>query len=322
MPTEGIVLPPTNLYEVLGARLLNKFRNSEFERVRISEEPIEWIKTNNPRNCSLIVGSKSITDTTNKIKYIYQWPFTYGEVAAEYLAYCIEDYELTVFGGSPGPRAPVAFRGPTKGHFAYVDIRACYFSLYRDLSLDTEFSTRGYFNKGTIPFRDTVELKLCKTLRNTVFGLMRKSSRTRFKNGLYTRTSERSQFYRPMVPDYVLSTMQAIAQEAWSFFPIQQWLTDAAIINSVYAPELIEYLAEEWGLEAQVDAQGPSYSFALGAYKIGQKTTSNLLTLPLASSDKLNTFSNVPIRFLKELRKESIQIGKSNDQSLHSSESL
>lgn len=306
MPSEGIILPPTPLYETLAARLINRHKASDYQRVRIDKEPIDWIKVNNPRNCSLIVGAKQITDSTNKVKYLYQWPFTFGELAAEYLDYCLEDSEPRISGGSPGPKAPVAFRGPTKGNFAYVDIKACYFSLYSFLNLDTEFGP-SYWSFGSTPFLSTTELGLSKRLRNTIFGMVRKAARTRYKNGVYTRTNERSQYYRPMISNYVLSTMQAIAQEAWSLFPIQQWLTDAAILPTVYAPELIEYLWDEWRLVAETQAHGPAYSFATGAYKIGQKVTSNLMELPF-TSDRLNTFEPVQSQFLKELRKELVQI--------------
>ena len=308
MASEGIVIPPTPLYELLAARLFNRFRESEYQRVRITEEPIEWIKRMNPKHCSLIVGSKQITDTTNKVKYLYQWPFSFGELAAEYLDYCLEDSELKPLGGSPGPKAPVAFRGPTKGNFAYVDIKACYFTLYSVLSLDFEYSS-SYVDLGTIPFKDTDQLALSKPLRNTVFGMSRKASRTRYKNGTYNRTKERSHYYRPMISNYVLSTMQAVAQEAWSLFPIQQWLTDAAVIPTSYAPELMEYLSEEWNLTSEIQAHGPAYSFAAGVYKIGPKTTSSLAHLSY-TSDVLDTFSPVPTIFLKDLRKELLSCRK------------
>lgn len=108
-----------------------------------------------------------------------------------------------------------------------------------------------------------------------------------------------------MISNYVLSTMQAVAQEAWSLFPIQQWLTDAAIIPTSYAPELIEYLWQEWHLASETQAHGPAYSFAAGAYKIGRKVTNNLMELPF-TSDKLDTFESVQTQFLKELRKELV----------------
>ncbi len=314
MPSEGIVLPPTDFYQMLSANLVNRYKASDFERIRISMEPIDWIAQNKPRNCSLIVGSKQITDTTNKVKYMYQWPFSYGELAVEYLNHCLIDSEQKPLGGSPGPKAPVAFRGPTKGNFAYVDIKACYFSLYRYVNLDLSYCD-SYFDSGSIPFQDTSDLALCKPLRNTLFGILRKASRTRYKNGRYTRTNERSQYYRPMISNYVLSTMQAVAQESWRLFPVQQWLTDAAIIPSSYAPELIEYLAEEWRLDARVQARGPAYSFAAGVYKIGQKVTSNLLALSFQSGNT-TTFEPVPISMLRELRRE-VTDGKNHDKSLH-----
>lgn len=302
--SEGIVLPGTPLYQMLAARVLN--RTSNYTRVRIQTEPIEWIKRISP-NSSFIVGSKQLTDTRNKVKYLYQWPFTYAELGSEYLTYCQEDYDLSnkTFGGSPGPRAPVAFRGPTKGTFAYVDIQACYFSLYRYITLDAEYSDT-FFCNGNIGFRDCNELYLSKLLRNTVFGLLRKGSRTRYKDNHYTRTNERSNLYHPQIANYVLSTIQAVAQDCWKLFPIQQWLTDAAILPLNHAESLIQYLKEEWNLTAKIEAYGKAYSFAAGSYKIGHKVTSSLMQLSITST-KLEIFDPVSITFLKEIRKELCQ---------------
>ena len=315
MPSEGIVLPPTPLYETLTARVINRYEESKYQRIRIRQEPIEWIKEINP-DSSLIVGAKQLTDSINKVKYLYQWPFTFGELANEYLTYCLEDFpKFMPQGGSSGPKAPVAFRGPTKGTYAYVDIQACYFSLYRYITLDSEYCSNR-FRMGNIPFKRSDELFLSKVLRNTVFGLLRKSSRTRYRNGKYTRTTEKSNYHRPMISDYVLSTMQAVAQEAWNLFDIKQWLTDAAIIPLSQAHDLVTYLNLEWNLNAKIESIGPSWSFGSGVYKVGNKVTKGLGSIPI-NSDKLQNFEPVDILFLKELRKDLVD-RQSNGEVLYS----
>lgn len=305
--TIGIVIPNTDLYQILAANAVNRSKNSGYQRIRLKEEPREYIRQypHIGKGKSLIVGAFQITDMKDKIKYLYQWPFTYGELASEYLHYCLQDIEVTrSVGGSIGPPPPLAFRGSTKGTFAYVDIVACYFSLYRDIAIDTTYTNTGIYIPGSIPFRDTEQLRLSKTLRNTVFGIMRKNSRTRYSNGKYKSTNERSEFYRPMIVNYVLSTTQAIAQEAWSMFPIQQWLTDAAIINMSYSQDLIDYLKEDWCLDAKIEAYGSSHSMGLGRYKVGAKASSHYSNLPYLGNGPLEVFPKVPISTLKEIRRE------------------
>ena len=86
----------------------------------------------------LSMGSYSVTDMTTQTKWLFQWPYTYGEIAREYLSYCADTAKITLRRQKilEVGHAPIYFTGPSSGNYSYVDISACYFSLYKYLTLD------------------------------------------------------------------------------------------------------------------------------------------------------------------------------------------
>lgn len=302
--SEGITLPATQLYEVLSSRVFNKIKDSPLYRVRIPMEPLDWLnQTHHPADVSLIVSSKSITDLTNKVKYVYQWPFTYGELAVEYINLCLEEYdEIPKHKEIKPVPPPLFFNGPTRGTFAYVDIQACHFSFYRYVGLDAFYDDK-MFSVGKIPFLYTDELALSKLLRNTVLGILQHRTRTRYKNNKFYFTEERTPYYFPRVAHYVLSSLQAVAQEAVRLFPIHQWLTDAAIIEASASTDFIDWLWEEWRLLGIVQSHGPAYSFSVAAYHFPNKYSRGLEDMPFYNRS-VTTFKPINIPYLKLIRKE------------------
>lgn len=280
---------------------------SEYQRVRIKTDPIHWIRENRPTG-NLIVGSHHITDAQNKVKYIQydQWPVTGGEIANKYLELITED--KTIRRQQPRTTAPppMQYVGPKRGLMVYVDIVACYFSLYRQATLDMAY-TANFVGLGDVPFLWDDELALHKLTRNTVYGIMRKKGRDRYKaevpgKGMWHRSNERGPWYAPGLIAYVMDTIQAVAQDCVAKFPIYSWLTDAAIIDYKAAGELIEYLADEWQLRARRVVSGQGFVYNLGRYWIdGKKGGSDLARLTPQASDN---FVPVNIDRLKEIRRE------------------
>ena len=89
-PVIGITLPPNKLYDTLKVNLFERLAKSKYQRQPIKTWPaifVAYYVRDNPMH-TLSIGSFSVTDLTTRTKYLFQWPYTYGEIAREYLAYC------------------------------------------------------------------------------------------------------------------------------------------------------------------------------------------------------------------------------------------
>jgi hypothetical protein len=272
----GITLPPNPLYDTLKTNLLEKIKNSKYERRPIPTWPAIFIPNyvrDNPTHY-LSMGSYSVTDMTTQTKWLFQWPYTYGEIAREYLSYCADTAKITLRRQKvlEVGHAPIYFTGPSSGNYSYVDISACYFSLYKYLTLDSSFNG-SEIAIGKAPFLDLTDFSKSKKVRNMTFGIMNKRRMTVFTKGGYDQTPSHSEFYRPDISAYVLQTTQAVAKDSIRNFTIHMWLTDAAILPSLQANEFISFLWQEWLLRSRIVAQGSSLLLATARYQVGEKMT-------------------------------------------------
>lgn len=304
----GVTLPPTPLYGMLAERVLAKREQSQyaFRQLPGEQHPVEWMAEHRPEGF-WYVGPDHLTDMTNKIKYLYQWPYTKGEIALEYLHYISEGHTLRRPNGPDDqiPAPPTFFTGPRYDHCAYVDIRSCYFNLYTPHTLDLLYKPGGFFLPGRIRFLNAEELALDKQVRNSVFGIMRKTGQTQYLNGTYKRTKGKTNFFRYCLVKLVLETLQAVARDCIDRFPVHMWLTDAAILPRQHAEDLIAYLRSEWLLESRIVAQGKSHLLAFGRYDVGGKRSKNIAGRPIALGQ--STLRDVDVPALKEIRRLSIE---------------
>jgi hypothetical protein len=302
----GITLPPNKLYDTLKVNLFERLAKSKYQRQPIKTWPAIFVADyvrDNPMH-TLSIGSFSVTDLTTRTKYLFQWPYTYGEIAREYLAYCANQANIklrqqkTVEVGC----APVYFTGPRRGNYAYVDISACYFSLYKYLTLDANY-TAPEISLGRAPFLDLDNFGQSKTIRNMAFGMMNKRRMTVFTKERYNETPSRSEYYRPDIAAYVLQTTQAVAQDSINNFPIHMWLTDAAILPSEQATEFIYFLWKEWHLQSRIVAQGSSHLLATARYKVGEKMTRDYTKQTAQKAGKCHLLMpKIDVKSLKETR--------------------
>lgn len=312
----GITLPSTPLYSLLAERILARRENSQYAYQKLEGElhPIEWMNLHKPEGF-WYVGPDHLTDMRRKIKYLYQWPYTKGEIALEYLHLITDGKELRRPNGPDEniPAPPVYFTGPRYDHCAYVDISGCYFNLYRPLCLDLLYKsnhgnleTQAWYVPGKTPFLYADELGLDKQVRNTVFGIMRKSGQTQYLDGVYKRTKGKTNFFRYCLVKLVMETLQAVANDCISMFPVHMWLTDAAILPYRHAQALMDYLNLEWGLQSRIVAQGQSRLLAFGRYDVGGKQSKNIAGRPIAIGK--DTLRSVDVQYLKHLRRETLDL--------------
>ena len=308
----GITLPPTPLWTELENRLQWQIANSEYERVPIDVEPLRFVtgqlkKTNH----HLVLGSFHVTDKTDKIKYLSQWPYTYGEIATEYIALCEETagqflrWEPVIENG----KSVIYFTGPRRGNYAYVDITSCYFSLYSAATFDLRYNRQtSTVSLGRVPLIATSQLRLHKTIRNMIFGIMRKARGVEYLTDKgYTSTDAHSRYYKPDLTAYVLDTVQAIAQEAKQRFHLHMWLTDAAILPMSEAQDFQRFLREEWSLNSEIKYQGPSSLFSSNCFQVGQHVTEQLKGFTIQKGSPINTMEPVNVPALKFYRRELVK---------------
>lgn len=317
-----LILPETSLWKTLEANFYERAAKSGYQRKFVSTAQLgnmaNWYGDRN-RNSIVYLGGHSITDTTKKIKYLDQEPYTAGEIAREYARYC------AIEAGIPLTRqrlkredcfAPLVFHGPTRGLYAYVDIRACHFSLFSPGWLDMSYTPGGnYFGIGSIPFAFPNEFARQKEVRNTLFGLFQKHDAWTIKYGRPTDHTMITEFYRPDVAAYTLHTLNAIVKDALRHFPIQGWLTDGAILPYAEAPGLIEFLDKEWAITAEIDAYGDTQYLSANCYSVGPRRTKQFLKSLHDNEygDPCKTLMpKIDVKYLKETRKWLLSLSELN----------
>jgi hypothetical protein len=239
--------------------------------------------TNIHRDHYVILGSYSFTDMTMRAKVVSQVPYTFGEVASQYVRHCMaqqkvnppKDFSRRHEGHGP----PIYFRGYMRGELSYVDIEACFFQLYRYLSLDGRYF-QGSWSGGTFYLTDTDQFGVMKPVRNILFGLMAGGETTIHTKKHKIATRHVPTFTsHPAVGEYVWDTTKAVALDAMRKFPsIGVWLTDAAILPTRDVESFRDFLASEWALRGVVKASsldGELYNVT--SHKIGTKRTRDIV---------------------------------------------
>lgn len=306
----GISLPDNNLYNLLADRTIERLERGTYTRNRIPGKGSISVPVfthqylTRYRDNYVACGGFSISDITTQTKYLSQWPYTYGEIAREYLTYCEEQSGINLKpqrSFSMG-HAPIYFTGPSKGLYAYVDITSCYFSLYKPLTLDCKFHGSS-IAQGQIPFIRTAELNQNKAIRNTVFGIMAKRYMLVAQHKYLTPRDNHSTLFRPAIGAYVYQTTQAVAKESISNFDIHMWLTDAAILPYKEAEQFQQFLRTEWLLDSKIEAWGSSSILATAVYKVGEKMSKDFTRSVPQKRGKCNTLmQGIDIPSLKKSR--------------------
>ena len=303
----ALMLPNLPLFRRLRRKARDRQDASEFLHVRLPGDmyPHEWVRANKPKGLCY-VGPWQVTDMDAKTKYLRSWPVTPGDIGTAYLTEIVAGRKLRRPNGAPVTTpAPLFFTGPRYDHCAYVDIRSCYFELYRLLSLDCRYHPNSddlgsWYAQGDLFFHDTDELRTSKMVRNSIFGIMRRTDTTIWQNGKWVLRNGATEFYRADLVRCVMDTLQAVAQDCITRFGVHMWLTDAAILPQSRVDELRDYLRLVWHLETSVQASGPSHLLALGRYSVGDKRTLSLDGDPRPL--RLDDMPRVDIDYLRQLR--------------------
>lgn len=278
---------PTELHRRLGEEILIRDAETGWTR-QATTEPLHLLPAKLTPTHHWSIATERASDHTARVRYITQrqWPITHSELARAWL------HECMAAGGRHkwlcGPRSvPIEAmptyclgRGePPSGVFAYVDITACFWSLYGSTALNLTFDPRGQVtlptprSRGIWPLHRS-EWGAWKGPRNAAWGSF-------WPHPHYWAWSGHRQILRACkgsstlanssIIAWVIDILHAVATEAIDDFGARAWLTDAAILPSSRAEEWIEHLANRWALPSRVLAAGDSYIWSMGNYAVGDR---------------------------------------------------
>ncbi|MEM3871823.1 MAG: hypothetical protein QXE05_04630 [Nitrososphaeria archaeon] len=164
-----------------------------------------------------------------------------------------------------------------------VDIKACFYSIYSRLGVDTnvicdiDLENRKIELKAVGQGRLTKyeselirKLQSYKTLRNIVYGLTRASFVTLLKPSKLERQFIRGRLQNLDLTVVIASFLHAFVSKFRQY--IVYWNIDGGIINPEGFEEMKNYLAE-LGFELKKETEGEAVILGLGSYKVGNFET-------------------------------------------------
>ena len=214
-------------------------------------------------------------------------PFTPGELARTWLKQTAADHQRRTLAPTLTDQdgmlkiPPALYFTPTHGRdgeWVMLDVRACYWTLYSRLPLDSVFRFRPgrapLFARGTVTIsdRDRRQVGADKLIRNAAWGILRSSGIRWFLNGKAQQAQAPNRLGTPMVVGAVMAAVHAAAREAIDAGAVC-WLTDAAICRPDRVDAIRDLLRDRWGLDAVVKASGAGRLYGCGDYRIGPVET-------------------------------------------------
>jgi len=259
-----------------------------------------------PSGHSLQVGTFSVRDLTDRTAYVSQWPVTESELVGTYLRRCLGERSLPSRARSIETRPALYFAGPLRFYndLAYIDINACYASIFGPAGLDFRYREKGHNGAvGRVPFLDTEHFFESKRCRNLLWGnLLSRRNVVAHDGSLFVRRVRTTRLYSPELAQYVLDTVHAVAREAVRDFPVLSWHTDGAVLPGPEARAFQIWLLDRWGLLSREKARGPGIMFSLNCRAIGAHFTRQLLAGRARIGRPISTLRPVATERLAQLR--------------------
>jgi hypothetical protein len=164
---------------------------------------------------------------------------------------------------------PTYFAGQAHGELAVVDLTAAYWQIYAPLTLDLDYDGLELPRQGRIRFLGAEELGTHKHLRNSLIGAIRAEHRTEVVYGKARKIPVTPRWQRPGLWAVVQDILELVAWDMRLCFGAVHIHTDGYILPSVdLAHDAVDFLRDEWGLDASVRASGDGVVIALGSWRI------------------------------------------------------
>ena len=145
--------------------------------------------------------------------------------------------------------------GKYQGEYAYVDIKSFYFAVYsKFLGVEYRRGKRFGVRKHLKLEKQQIEfLAKDKLLRNTLFGIVRNSTRTIIKQGKAIIQQTHNKFLNPMLANLIYDLSKAIMYKAITEFNAIYYNTDGAILPADKVQAFRQFLSE-LGFRTEVKA--------------------------------------------------------------------
>ena len=166
-------------------------------------------------------------------------------------------------------RSPMYFDEPYQGSGVYVDLKAAYWQVYKNLWLDTPFP-RGVGTLSLAPVADA--LKDWKAARNAVLGISRSRTITGVRSGKRQEVSVTNHFLSPGLWATVQAVLHAIATKALEIGAI--YINTDGFLFPDYT-ESLSFLdvLNEYGLTHEIRDSGTIDLKGWNNYRVGRTAT-------------------------------------------------
>jgi len=190
---------------------------------------------------------------------------------------------------------PLYAKASKSDNLIYVDIKSCYFTLLKKL-WNIKYSRSRYLGhykdrNFIIPEEIKTVFEKNKLIRNSLYGLIRTRTRTKFEveNGKISFIVERSknELFYPDVSLAILDITQSIARIAVEKFKSLYVAIDGFILHQKNLISFIEFL-NEYGLQAGIKGEGAGEVKNFYTYKVGDIQTKNFDIIPASTDVKSN----------------------------------
>lgn len=271
---------------ILEQAIVDRIQAKCYERISIPYRAWRLSKEYEKFN-GMVLGYFSATSWQERIKFIDEgkFPYPYTERARAYLDLIFTEQEPRRKRVAWNSRTkkflklnpPYYYAGPYAGPLAYVDIVACYASLYGPLTLDVRFSDSPLkLRMGRVHFLEFGQLVQDKLVRNALGGgIIRSQNMLVYsdKRGLHRR-SNYNKFLAPELWGLLMLSLHAIAFECINLFDCLYWNFDGAIVPLEQAEHMREYLADKWRLDTTLSGYSDAATLrGFGSYSIGAKNS-------------------------------------------------
>lgn len=236
----------------------------------------------------IILGTHNATHAGRKLKFVEEsmYPIPRTELAWAYLNHIVDEsatrrkrvgWSKKTFGFLDyGP--PTFFSGPQTGSLAYLDIDACYFSLYSLATLDLNFDVwPPLLVLGKVDFLERDYLLANKSVRNTLGGgIIRSSSMTTYsgRQKSIVEVQNYNRFLAPELWGFMMKILHSVAREVVDNFDVYYWNFDGCILPRKYAYLASEYMWDKWGLSSGIRGESETGKLrGFGSYSIGSAST-------------------------------------------------
>jgi hypothetical protein len=211
------------------------------------------------------------------------WPYTQPDLVREFLRDKIKR-QLPKGAGFGGHRlwhgaelklldipAPLHFVGGTvRGEYAYVDLIAAFYTMYRQIGFyDPHITSTGKLLRGWVDLEGVEMFGRDHLARNSLVGIARARRFEEFHHGRREVVHHAGQFTSPGLWGAIVWRLREIARDAVASFGAVYVATDGYIVPAERSASFADYLGAR-GLRSRVLGVGDAIVNGLGSYAVGE----------------------------------------------------